>query len=165
MQTTRGFVRTIFLMTLLLMATGCAHKLTYNVVSVADGDTITVVRDQATRKIRLAGIDAPEKNQPFGLLAKEFLTGLVLGKDVEIETGKKDRYGRDVSKVISEGKDVNLAMLIAGLAWHYKKYQTEQTEADRELYSSAEVDAQARGVGLWKDPRRIAPWEWRGKTR
>lgn len=165
MQTTRGFVRTIFLVTLLLMATGCAHKVTYNVVSVADGDTITVVPDQATRKIRLAGIDAPEKNQPFGLIAKEFLTALVLGKDVEIETGKMDRYGRDVSKVISEGKDMNLAMLIAGLAWHYKKYQTEQTEADRVLYSNAEVDAKAQGVGHWRDPGSIPPWGWRARTR
>jgi endonuclease YncB( thermonuclease family) len=165
MQTTRNFLRTISLIALMLLATGCAHKITYKVMSVADGDTITVVRDQATRKIRLAGIDAPEKNQPFGLMAKEFLASLVFGKDVEIQTEKKDRYGRDVGKVLSEGNDVNLKMLVAGLAWHYKKYQSEQSPDDRMRYDRAEKEARTAQRGLWADPNPKEPSDWRSGKR
>jgi endonuclease YncB( thermonuclease family) len=164
-QSIRHFVNVTLVVAMLLFATGCANRITYKVVSVADGDTITVVRDQATKKVRLAGIDAPEKDQPFGRLAKEFLSMLVFGKDVELETNKKDRYGRDVGKVYFEGRDVSLAMLTAGLAWHYKKYQGEQSAADRLRYSNAELDAQSQSLGLWQVPVRVAPWSWRANQR
>lgn len=166
MRSTRGSAWALLLAILLVLGSGCAHKPSYSVVSVADGDTITVVRDKVSRKIRLAGIDAPEKNQPFGMMAREFLPSLVFGKDVEIETEKMDRYGREVGKVLLNGRDMNLAMVVAGLAWHYKKYQAEQSSDDRRLYDSAEKDARSAGRGLWVDPVPIPPSEWRaGKRR
>ena len=91
------------------------------VVGVTDGDTITVLDGQRTQhKVRLAGIDAPEKAQAFGQRSKEHLSSLVFGRQVKVETEKQDRYGRTVGKVLVEGRDANLAMVVAGLAWHYK---------------------------------------------
>lgn len=161
MQTTQGSVWAFLLAALLMQISGCAHKPSYNVVAVADGDTITVARDHVTRKIRLAGIDAPEKNQPFGLIAREFLSSLAFGKDVDVETEKMDRYGREVGKVLLDGKDINLAMVLAGLAWHYKKYQFEQSPSDRLQYDDAEKSARVARLGLWQDVDPIAPWDFR----
>lgn len=169
MQTTRSFFRYCFLVALLLITAVRVHAgaLQGKVVGVTDGDTITVL-DQSNRqfKIRFAGIDAPEKAQPFGQRAKKHLSSLVFSKVVIVEAEKEDRYGRTVGKVLLDGRDINLAMVVAGLAWHYKKYQTEQSADDRELYDSAENDARAAGIGLWADADPIPPSEWRaGKRR
>jgi endonuclease YncB( thermonuclease family) len=144
-----------------------AQTLIGKVVSIADGDTITILdAGHVQHKIRLAGIDAPEIKQAFGQRSKEYLSALLSGQDVvEVETEKQDRYGRSVGKVFSERKDVNLAMVRAGFAWHYKKYQSEQTNSDRALYAAAEEDARSRLLGLWIDERPIPPWEWRSGAR
>lgn len=136
------------------------------VVGVADGDTVTVLDDQHTQhKIRLAGIDAPEKGQDFGNRSKEHLSSLVFGRLVVVETEKRDRYGRSVGKVIIDGRDANLAMVVAGLAWHYKQYQGEQSQADRLLYSDAEQEARLARRGLWRDLSPVAPWDHRSEIR
>lgn len=143
-----------------------AEVLVGKAVAVADGDTITVLDESKVQhKIRLAGIDAPERKQPFGQRAKEQLSDLVFGKTVQVETEKTDRYGRHVGKVLIEGRDANLAMVAAGLAWHYKRYQAEQPAADRLLYASAEEDARNGRVGMWRDPAPVAPWDWRKGER
>lgn len=136
------------------------------VVGVADGDTVMVLDDQHTQhKIRLAGIDVPEKGQDFGNRSKEHLSSLVFGRLVMVETEKKDRYGRFVGKVIIEGRDANLAMVVAGLAWHYKQYQDEQSQADRLLYSDAEQEARLARRGLWRVLSPVAPWDHRSEIR
>lgn len=146
----------------LVMSPAWADILIGKVVGVADGDTVTVLDDSRTQhKIRLSGIDTPERNQPSGRRAKEKLAGLVFGKTVVVEIDKVDRYGRNIGKVVIDGRDANLAMITAGLAWHYKKYQTEQSASDRRLYSRAEDDARAGQLGLWREPEPIAPWDWR----
>ena len=119
------------------------------VVGVADGDTITVL-DGANRqhKIRLAGIDAPEKSQPFGHRSRESLSDLVFSKTVTVETDKVDRYGRQVGKVLVDGADANLAQVQRGLAWHYKAYEREQSSGDRKAYSDAEAQAKAARLGF-----------------
>lgn len=136
------------------------------VVSVTDGDTITVL-DPSNRqyKVRFAGIDAPEKSQPYGQRAKEQLSELVFNRQVVIETEKEDRYGRIVGKVLVDGRDTNFAMVVAGYAWHYKKYQAEQSSDDRLLYDSAEKEARAAKRGLWLDPDPIPPSVWRAGKR
>jgi endonuclease YncB( thermonuclease family) len=94
----------------LVMSSVWAEVLVGKVVAVADGDTITVLDDtKVQHKIRLAGIDAPERKQPFGQRARERLSELVFGKTVQVETEKTDRYGRQVGKVLIEGRDANLA--------------------------------------------------------
>ncbi|MEO8655338.1 MAG: thermonuclease family protein [Ramlibacter sp.] len=131
-------------------------------VGVADGDTITVLDGQRQQhKIRLAGIDAPEKRQDFGNRAKQSLSALAYRQQVIVETGKTDRYGRLISKVIVNGHDVNLEQVRRGMAWHYKAYEREQVPADRGAYTAAEDAARASRAGLWAMPSPIPPWEFR----
>jgi endonuclease YncB( thermonuclease family) len=132
------------------------------VVKITDGDTIHILDQSMHRyKIRLAGIDAPEKSQIYGDKSTNNLAKLIAGQKVEVEYSKRDKYGRIVGKVIRDGQDINLAQVIEGFAWHYKKYQREQSKLDRVLYSSAETEARARHVGLWSLPGATPPWEFR----
>lgn len=143
---------------------GFAHSetITGKVVGVSDGDTITVLDASKTQhKIRLEGIDAPEKAQPFGQRSKEHLSDQVFGKQVEVVTNKTDKYGRNVGKVLVDGKDANLEQVRSGLAWHYKQYQSEQSAGDRVAYANAETAAKAQKSGLWVDAKPVAPWDWR----
>jgi endonuclease YncB( thermonuclease family) len=136
--------------------------LTGKVVKVVDGDTIYVLDDALTQqKIRLSGIDAPEKSQPYGLASRKHLASLVAGKSVTVEYTKHDRYGRIVGKVVIDGVDACLEQIKAGLAWHYKKYQNEQAAGDRKVYAQAENQARAERIGLWRDNNPRPPWEFR----
>ena len=139
---------------------------TGKVVGVADGDTITVLdADKVQHKIRLTGIDAPEKRQAFWTYSKQSLSDMVYNKTVTVETVKRDRYGRELGKVLADGKDVNLEQIRAGMAWHYKAYQRDQSAADRQTYAEAENEAMAARRGLWDDPEPVPPWEWRRELR
>jgi micrococcal nuclease len=145
-----------------LAATASAESLTGKVIGVMDGDTIEVLdTTKRPRKIRLEGIDAPEKEQAFGNRSKQHLSDQVFGKQVEVVFSKTDKYGRTIGKVMIYGKDANLEQVRAGFAWHYKEYQKEQSAADRSLYAEAETSARAVKSGLWRDPQPMAPWEWR----
>lgn len=145
-----------------LVLTTHADTLTGRVVSVADGDTITVLdTNKQQHKVRLVGIDAPEKGQAFGQKSKENLSDLVFGKEVEIEHEKLDRYGRILGKVHVDGIDVGLQQVRDGMAWHFKRYQSEQSAEDREAYGEAEVVARRDGVGLWIDAEPTPPWAFR----
>ena len=156
------FVRTcpVFL-TLIAIAVN-AGTVTGRVVGVADGDTITVLdADKVQHKIRLAGIDAPEKKQAFGNRSKESLSELAFDKTVDVETSKRDRYGRQIGKVLVNGRDVNLMQVERGMAWFYRKYQREQSPNDQRLYEAAEDAAKVGKRGLWRDTDPIPPWEFR----
>ena len=132
------------------------------VVSVADGDTITVLDAEKTQhKIRLQGIDAPEKAQAFGAKSKQALYEMVHGKTVKVSFEKSDKYGRILGKVLLDGQDICHQQIKAGLAWHYKKYQNQQPLADRDAYSASETAAKNEKLGLWSDPRPVAPWDFR----
>lgn len=158
-----------YLVAVVLLATTWfvqAEVISGKVVRVADGDTITVLDSlMQQHKIRLSGIDAPERRQAFGQRSREFLASLVASQDVEVETDKTDKYGRSVGKVLLKGRDVNLAVVSAGLAWHYKQYEGEQSPSDRMLYANAEQEARDLRKGLWSDMAPEAPWEWRHKVR
>lgn len=139
-----------------------AETITGRVVGVTDGDTLTVLDAGYQQfKIRLSGIDAPERGQPFGNRAKESLSEMVFNKQVVIETSKEDRYRRKVGKVQQDGTDVNLEQVKRGMAWHYTAYAKEQTPADRETYADAETEAKAQRRGLWRESSQSAPWEFR----
>lgn len=143
-----------------------AATLQGRVVGVADGDTITVLSaDKRQYKIRLAGIDAPEKKQAFGSRAKETLSRLVFDQPVTVEYSKWDRYGRIVGKVELGGHDVNLELLREGSAWVYRQYVRELSESDRQLYLETERKAQRDSAGLWRDREPEPPWEWRRTKR
>lgn len=116
-----------FLLALFLLNTSAyAEVLSGRVVGVTDGDTITVLDQTSTQfKVRLAGIDAPEKNQAFGQVSKKSLSDLVYNKQVTVDWQKQDRYGRIVGKVLVNGADANLEQVKRGLAWYFKKYKNE----------------------------------------
>jgi endonuclease YncB( thermonuclease family) len=150
------------LATLLFTAPSIADTLQGRVIAVTDGDTVKVLDASHTVwKIRLIGIDAPEKKQAFGTKSKSNLSDLVFGKTVAIEYSKKDKYGRTLGKILVNGVDANLEQVKAGMAWHYKKYAKEQPLADRETYAQAEEQARAGHLGLWSDAEPVPPWEWR----
>jgi len=143
-----------------------AETLSGHVVHVADGDTITVLNSgNHQHKIRLAGIDAPERKQAYGKVSGKHLADMVAGKPVTVEWSKHDRYQRIVGKVLRDGQDVCLEQIKAGMAWHYKKYQGEQSPKDRVSYSDAEDEARSARRGLWKDANPVPPWEWRHNNK
>ena len=142
---------------------------TAKVQRVVDGDTVHVVNKAGKKfKVRLTGIDAPEKNQPYGLAATYKLTEILINKLVLLKSkpnnGKPytiDRYKRVLAKIILDGRDINLSQVLRGYAWHFKRYQKQQSPSDRELYSEAEIDAKKNELGLWEEKNPIAPWKWR----
>lgn len=159
--------KTMLAATLLILFSAVqAGELIGRVVGVADGDTLTLLDEGRNQyKIRLAGIDAPEKKQPFGRRSKEKLSDLAFNRNVRVIWEKKDRYGRIVGKIISETRDVNLEMVSAGLAWHYKAYEGEQTLTDRRLYENAEQNARLMKKGLWHDAYPTPPWDFRKQRK
>jgi endonuclease YncB( thermonuclease family) len=149
-----------------LSQTAVAGTLHGRVVRVADGDTITVlVGGRVQHTVRLAGIDAPEKAQPYGDRAKRLLSDLVFGAEVDVEYDKHDRYGRIVGKVLRNGRDASLSLIEAGFAWHFKRYAAEQSKTDRATYAHAEDVARHARRGLWREPTPLPPWEWRAQRR
>lgn len=145
---------------LLLLATtpALAATLSGKVVSVVDGDTITILTsDKEQVKIRLVEIDAPEKDQPYGQKSKQSLSDMVFGKDVSVEWEKTDKYKRTLGRVFVGDTDVNLQQVKRGAAWAYTQYLTD----DR--IRKAEEEARAAKVGLWalQADQIMPPWDWR----
>ena len=140
-------------------------------MGVADGDTVTVLESSDEQhKVRLAGIDAPERRQAYGERAKQHLSTLVYGKAVLVVWDKRDRYSRIVGRVLARdcsgltcrySLDAGLEQIKAGLAWHYKQYATEQPLAERMEYAALEQQARTRREGLWHDADPIPPWDYR----
>jgi len=145
--TRQGIMRHIMRLLIVLLlalpfAASSAATLAGRTVRVTDGDTIIILSEgNVQHKIRLQGIDAPERRQAYGTKSKEHLSEWVAGRFVVVETDKRDRYGRVIGKVLVGGKDVCLEQIYAGLAWHYKKYQNEQATSDRQRYADAENEA------------------------
>lgn len=163
-----GIVRVLLCVALTVGTSTGVHADTLQglVVAVQDGDTLTVLDESKVQhRVRLAGIDAPEKGQPFGQRSKEGLSNLTYMRHASVEWRKHDRYGRVVGKVVVDGRDVNLAQVAYGLAWHYTAYAKEQAPADRISYSEAEAEARGHHLGLWKDASPTPPWEYRRAKR
>jgi endonuclease YncB( thermonuclease family) len=132
------------------------------VVRIADGDTITLLDSTNTQhRIRLQGIDAPESHQDFGAQSKKSLSDMIFDKQVTADCDKTDQYGRQVCKIVFDGRDVNLEQVKAGMAWHYKDYEREQSPQDREIYAHAEDEARRVRRGLWSDANPVEPSEFR----
>ena len=150
------------LLFLLWTLTAAGASLPGRVLWVTEGDTVVVLGPgNAQHKVRLAGIDAPELDQPYGRASKAHLSRRVAGRFVLVDWQKQDRYGRIVGKVILTDQDMGLEQIRAGLAWHYKRYQGEQTPTDRLGYAKAQEEAQDAKRGLWADENSVPPWEWR----
>ena len=137
-----------------------AETITGKVIGIADGDTLTMLVADTPVKIRVAGIDAPEKTQDFGQKAKQSLSDLAFNQVVTADCRKKDKYQRNVCVVFADGKDVGLELIRTGMAWWYRQYAREQLPIEQKEYESAELTAKAEGAGLWS-MSAIPPWDWR----
>jgi micrococcal nuclease len=130
------------------------ERFTGKVVGVADGDTISVLRNGRSVRVRLEGIDCPEKGQDFSQRAKQFTSELMFGKEATVEV-HVDRYGRLVARVLVGGQDVSIALVRAGLAWHFTKYSRDPVLAE------GEQSARTAKRGLWGQGSPTPPWEFR----
>lgn len=132
----------------------------YKVIAIKDGDTIEILKDGKPLRVRLLGVDAPEKNQDFGTRARQFTSDLCFGKFVNLVIDGNDRYGRTVGTIIlPDGRSLNQELVRGGFAWHYKAYSK-----DEEL-ARLEIEARTQKVGLWAGKDPIAPWDFRKNQR
>ncbi len=134
-------------------------------VSVSDGDSFVVVDTQgARRRIRISGIDAPEHGQPHADESRAHLQELLGSGELHIQPIKTDPFDRVVANVFAGEVDVGLAMVEAGMAWHFKRYAKDQDAAQRERYAAAERRARHARIGLWSARQPVAPWTWRAQN-
>lgn len=138
---------------------------TGKVIGVKDGDTVVILDEKAKVQytVRVADIDCPEKNQPFGKKAKWFTSSEIFGKEVKIQIKNPnkptDKYDRIIGYVLYEGKNLSHELLKVGLAWHYKYYSNDQKMAKLEKI------AINKKLGLWSEPNPINPHKWRKGKR
>lgn len=137
-----------------------------HVVSVSDGDSITVLdRQLREHKIRLNGIDAPEAGQEFSQASRRHLAKLVFGREVLVIWQMTDRYERELAKIMVDRMDINLEQLRAGMAWYFREYERDVPEEDRENFDAAEREARSERRGLWQQLNPLPPWEYRARKR
>ena len=156
-----------------LFLLGCLFLLTYpainnketaeqtgTVVKIVDGDTFDLLtKDKRTLRIRMYGIDCPEKKQDFYQSAKNALAGYIFKKNVRLKITGHDRNRRTIAMVYCNGQNINLAMIKNGFAWHFIKYSSDAN------FAKAEKQARMAKAGLWKKPGAVAPWEFRKQKR
>lgn len=147
------------LVPLLLLSVSGYTQLVGKVVSIADGDTFTMLVNNEQLRIRLHGIDCPEKGQDFSNVAKEFLADYIFEKVVTVKEMDVDRYGRTIGMVTIDGVNVNEKLLEAGLAWHYKTYDKNPA------WAKLEEEARKNKKGIWAKPDPIPPWDYRKGIR
>lgn len=137
-----------------------------HVVSVSDGDSITVLdRQLREHKIRLNGIDAPEAGQEFSQASRRHLAKLVFGREVLVIWQMTDRYERELAKIMVDRMDINLEQLRAGMAWYFREYERDVPEEDRENFDAAEREARSERRGLWQQLNPLPPREYRARKR
>lgn len=142
------------------LAGALPSKFSGQVIGVADGDTLTVLFENQPQRIRLYGIDCPERKQDFGTKAKQFTAEFAFNKTAQVQVRATDAYHRTVASVAVEGKSLNEALVEAGLAWWYRRY----APGDKRLEGLEQQARQAKR-GLWSHPNPIAPWQFRHPSR
>ncbi|MBC2856984.1 thermonuclease family protein [Cetobacterium sp. 2A] len=151
----------VLILSLFTMVLSFATTIKGKVIKVADGDTITIIEENGDKtRIRLYGIDAPEKKQDYGIKSLDVLKKLIDKKEVEIDVKDKDRYGRVVGIVYYNGMNINLYMLKTGNAWWYKQYSKHNAE-----FRIAEEKARLKKLGLWKESNPTPPWVYRKEKK
>ncbi|EDH8415618.1 nuclease [Salmonella enterica subsp. enterica serovar Enteritidis] len=135
--------------------------ITGKIVRVLDGDTVEILAGNVATRVRLNGIDAPEKAQPFGQRSRQALTAIVGGNTVLAVGEKRDRYGRLLATLILDGRDINAIQVYSGMAWVYR-YKGLATEPE---YLRYERDARTARRGLWSEKEPVEPSIWRQRPR
>ena len=150
-------VALVILLTVLLVLPAFAEEFSGQVIGVIDGDTIDMLHNGKAKRIRLNGIDCPEKGQAYGQKAKHAASALVFGKEVRLQPYGKDKYGRTIGEVLlPDGVNVNQELVKQGWCWWYRKYAPGDA-----VLEGVEREAREAGRGLWVDPQPVPPWEWR----
>lgn len=127
------------------------------VVSVLDGDTIEVLHNRHPERIRLYGIDCPEKGQAYGQRAKQATSDLAFKQEVTLYTHGNDKYGRTIADVLlQDGTNVNHTLVKDGWCWWYRQYAPGDM-----VLEGFEIEARETRKGLWADPHPVPPWDWR----
>jgi len=140
-------------------STEALEKFTGKTVGVIDGDTIEVMRLGKIEKVRLAGVDCPEKKQAFGTRAKQFTSGLVFGEMVIVKVESIDRYGNTIGEVfLPDGRSINRELIKEGFAWWYRQYSKDNS------LGILEEEARRAKRGLWVEPNPVPPWEFRKRN-
>lgn len=143
-----------------IKTSGNKRTLTGKVIGISDGDTFRLLAEgNENVKVRLYGIDAPEKGQDYGTQSQQKLSSLIFSKPVRVEQKNKDRYGRVVGVAFADGLNVNEEMLRSGFAWHYRHYDKNKE------WATLQQEAQQKKAGLWQQPLPTPPWEWRKEKR
>jgi len=154
--------RWLLWLTALVSMAAAAEDLDAEVKRVFDGDSFLVIlAEGGWREVRLAGIDAPERGQPYADASRANLRRLIEHRRVHVVTDKRDRHGRLVGTVTREELDVALAQLRAGLAWHDRRRRAESDPMLARAYADAESEARVARRGLWRQNDPMPPWEWR----
>ncbi|MBK9307962.1 MAG: thermonuclease family protein [Nitrospira sp.] len=144
------------LVLVLIPSVGGATSFSGEVVSVVDGDTFDVEHEQVIERIRLHGIDAPEKGQEFSRRSRQFLETLTMKQRVTVEAKGHDKYARTIGDVfLPDGRNISNELVTAGLAWWYCRYSSDAT------LQQVQEDARAAKLGIWSDPAPIPPWVYR----
>lgn len=127
------------------------------IIKVSDGDTVTLLDNNNKQiKIRLYGIDCPEKGQDYYQVAKNYVSTAIYNKEVKVEIINTDRYKRSVGIIWpTENRNLNIELLNQGLAWHYKQFDKSKQ------YAEAENIARNQKLNIWKHKNSQAPWEFR----
>lgn len=158
--------------TIRIVASGCllvlvvgslalAADFTGTVVRVLDGDTIEVLSKLHPTRIRLNGIDCPEKGQAYGKRAKQATSDLAFGKQVTLNTHGLDKYKRTIADVtLPDGRLLNHELVKDGWCWWYRKYAPNDASLEK-----LEIEAREVNRGLWANPNPVPPWEWRRGRR
>jgi len=135
---------------------GWATSFSGPVVAVLDGDTLLVGREgRRPVKVRLAGIDAPEKAQPYGIESRDALARQVLKQEVEVTVLATDKYGRWVGRITLAGRDVCQEQVRLGMAWEYSYFRRDA------VLAALQHEARQSRRGLWARPNPQPPWQWR----
>jgi len=167
-------MRFLLIILLLLLSTSCSHnnrgnysaydsgqKISGKVIKIIDGDTYDLLTDdKKTIRVRMEGIDAPEKGMPYYKASKKHLGSLCMNQRIEVVSTGEDKYGRTLAfSYLSDGAELGHLMIEAGMAWHFKKYN------DDEDLAALEIEARKNKTGLWAENCPIPPWEVRRLQR
>jgi len=154
--------RSLSFFVLLFLVPSSGFSWPAKVVSISDGDTITVLNNGHQEKIRLYGIDTPEKKQDYGQQAKRITSALIAGRNIDVESKTVDRYGRTVGLVTVDGQSLNELIVQNGYAWVYRQYCKERFCRD---WIQLEQQARQQKKGLWAGSSIVPPWDWRQQSK
>lgn len=153
------YIRLVFLLVVLAVPASAEAQSLFRgkVMAVHDGDTYRVLReDGRLTDVRLWGVDAPERGQPYGTTVQQTVQRLIGGQTVRATVETHDSYGRPVVRLEVDGEDLSALLVRRGLAWHYD-IQASTADVLRRL----ERHAREARRGLWAQPNPTPPWTWR----